>query len=106
VSFANKLQKEETEIDFNKPATVVHNLIRGIYKSPSAFFKYDGKIIKVLESEVSTGQGIPGKFINISKLGIDIACGKDCIKIIKVKPEGKGEMLARDWYNGLINKGK
>ena len=31
----------------------------------------------------------------------DIACGKGLLRLIKVKPEGKGEMFAKDWYNGV-----
>lgn len=104
VCFANKLQKEEAEIDFSKTATEIHNLVRGIYKSPSAFFKYNDKIIKVLETKVSQGSGTPGEFIEITKEGIKTACGKDCIIITKVKPEGKGEMPAKDWYNGIQNQ--
>ena len=106
VCFANKLQKDEAEIDFNKPAEELHNLIRGIYKSPSAYFMYNNKIIKVTESEICDGCGTPGEFIEVTKNGITVACGQNCLRLIKVKPEGKGEMAARDWYNGLQNKGK
>ena len=98
---ANKLTKEETQIDWNKPAKDIHNLVRGIYKFPSAYFIYNDKIIKVLETRVVEGSGDIGEFVCVNKDGIQVACGKDCIQIIKVKPEGKGEMFARDWYNGL-----
>ena len=57
-----------------------------------------------METKVVEGSGVPGAFLTTDKNGITIACGKDCIQLIKVKPEGKGEMLARDWYNGLKNK--
>ncbi|MEE3350257.1 MAG: methionyl-tRNA formyltransferase [Candidatus Gastranaerophilaceae bacterium] len=104
VCMANKLQKEETEIVFSKSAQEIHNLVRGIYKSPSAYFKYNDKIIKVLETKVCEGCGNCGEFLEVTKEGIKVACGKDCIMLIKVKPEGKGEMFARDWFNGLRNK--
>ena len=105
VCFANKLQKEETLIDFTKPAKEIHNLVRGIYKSPSAYFMYNNKIIKVLKTKVCDGCGTPGDFTGVSKDGITIACGENCLLVEKVKPEGKGEMPARDWYNGIINRG-
>ena len=41
VCMANKLTKEETLIDWTKPAREIHNLVRGIYKFPSAYFKYN-----------------------------------------------------------------
>ena len=105
VCFANKLQKEETLIDFAKPASEIHNLVRGIYKSPSAYFVHNGKIIKVLKTKICEGCGKPGDFLNVTKDGIVVACGEKCLLIEKIKPEGKGEMPARDWYNGLVNKG-
>lgn len=98
---ANKLTKEETQIDWQNSACDIHNLVRGIYKAPSAYFMHDGKIIKVLETRVVEDCGQCGEFVKVTKDGIQVGCGKDCILLVKVKPEGKGEMLARDWYNGL-----
>ena len=101
VCMANKLTKEETLIDWSKSAEDIHNLVRGIYKFPSAYFMYNGKIIKVLETRVLYEQGVCGEFLRFSKDGVVVGCGKDCILLVKVKPEGKGEMLAKDWANGL-----
>ena len=108
VCMANKLTKDETLIDWAKPAKEVHNLVRGIYKFPSAYFIYNNKIIKVLETEVISGSGNCGEFLNVSKDGITVACAQDCILLKTVKPEGKSEMLARDWANGakILIKGK
>ena len=101
VCMANKLTKEETLIDWSKSAEDIHNLVRGIYKFPSAYFMYNGKIIKVLETRVLHEHGVCGEFLRFSKDGVVVGCGKDCILLVKVKPEGKGEMLAKDWANGL-----
>lgn len=101
VCMANKLTKEETSIDWLKSANEIHNLVRGIYKFPSAHFMYNDKLVKVLQTKVVDGSGKPGEFVEISKDGIKVACGKDCLLLVKIKPEGKGEMFARDWFNGL-----
>lgn len=101
VCMANKLTKEETSIDWLKSANEIHNLVRGIYKFPSAHFIYNDKLVKVLQTKVVDGSGKPGEFVEISKDGIKVACGKDCLLLVKIKPEGKGDMFARDWYNGL-----
>lgn len=104
VCMANKLTKEETLIDWTKPAHEIHNLVRGIYKFPSAYFMHNGKIIKVLETHVAEGTGNCGEFVQVTKEGVKVACGKDCLILIKVKPEGKGEMSARDWSLGALRK--
>lgn len=100
VCMANKLTKEETLIDWTKPAQDIHNLVRGVYKFPSAYFIYNDKIIKVLETRVVKGSGKCGEFVRYTKEGIEVGCGEDCILLVKVKPEGKGEMFAKDWANG------
>lgn len=101
VCMANKLTKEECLIDWNKSNIQIHNLVRGICRCPSAYFIFNNKIIKVIESTPINGNGTPGEIISSSKEGIDMGCGKGLLRIIKVKPEGKGEMLAKDWYNGV-----
>ncbi len=101
--FADKLKKEECQIDWTKSAQEIHNLVRGVYKCPGAFFIYQDKIIKVMETEPLEEDlnGTCGDFVRISKLGIDVKTGKGILRLIKVKPEGKGEMFAKDWANGL-----
>lgn len=103
VCMANKLTKEECKIDWTKSAQDIHNLVRGIYQCPSAYFLVNDKIIKVLETRVENGSGTAGEFINVTKEGVEVACGSGSLLLLKVKPEGKGEMPARDWYNGVKN---
>jgi methionyl-tRNA formyltransferase len=102
---APKIKKEDTKINWSKSAGQIHNLIRGIYKAPCAHFTFNNKIIKVLQSQVVEAQSVTpersiGSVIAVDKKGIQVSCGKGFLNIIKVRPEGKGEMLARDWANG------
>ena len=104
VCMAGKLTKEETLINWNNSADDIHNLVRGIYKFPGAYFMHDGKIIKVMATKVvksPKSHGACGEFCSVSKDGIEVACADCNLLLIRVKPEGKGEMSARDWYNGL-----
>ena len=103
VCFADKLQKEECQVDWTKSAEEIHNLVRGVYKCPSAYFNYQDKIIKVLETEVinENSNKALGEFVKKDKTGIYVQTGNGQIKLLRVKPEGKGEMLASDWANGL-----
>lgn len=103
VCMANKLTKEECKIDWSKSAQDIHNLVRGIYQCPSAYFLLNDKIVKVLETRVENGSGVAGEFINATKEGVEVACGNGSLLLLRVKPEGKGEMPARDWYNGVKN---
>lgn len=102
---AEKLRKEETLIDWNKSAKSIHNLVRGVYHSPSAYFIHNNKIVKVLKTKVEDNSKLcsVGMIAKSDKNGVLIQAGDGLIRLITVKPEGKGEMSARDWYNGLKN---
>ena len=106
VCFADKLKKEECKIDWNKSAEEIHNLVRGVYKCPGAFFEFQGKIIKVMRTETleEDVDGKAGDFVRISKSGIDVKTGRGILRLITVKPEGKNEMPARDWANGIKHR--
>lgn len=101
VCMANKLTKEECLIDWSKSNIEIHNLVRGICRCPSAYFIFNNKIIKVIETTPINGSGKIGEIVAHSKEGVDIGCGEGLLRLLKIKPEGKGEMLAKDWYNGV-----
>lgn len=104
VCFADKLKKEECKIDWTKSAQELHNLVRGVYKCPGAFFEYNGKIIKVMETEPleENSNFSTGEFVNVSKAGVEIQTGNGILRLKRIKPEGKGEMNAYDWANGAL----
>lgn len=101
LSMANKLTKEECRINWTKSNVEIHNLVRGICRCPSAYFFFNDKIIKVIDSIPVEGSAPAGTVANVDKSGVDFGCGKGLLRLVRVKPEGKGEMPARDWYNGV-----
>lgn len=104
VTIAAKMTKEEAKIDWSKSALDIHNLVRGIYKMPGAYFCYKDKIVKVLKTKIveyNIKHENYGEFSEVTKEGIIVNCGRGQIILITVKPEAKGEMSARDWYNGI-----
>lgn len=108
VSYANKIKKEDSQIDWSKSAREIHNWVRGLYKSPSAHCFFREKMVKIMETRVLDDEipegfvGKVGEIIKISKEGIEVATEKGILLISRVKPEGKGEMSAKDWINGLF----
>lgn len=101
VSFANKFKKEDGLIDWSKSAQDIHNTVRALYGWPGAYFTKNNKTIKILKTSVrENNANNPLTILDISKQGILISTNKNSLLIEKVKPEGKGEMLAYDWANG------
>ena len=106
-TFCKKMKKEEKVIDWSMSANELHNKIRGMYQLNTNHTTYDNKIIKVLKTCVVEGvNGCCGEVYAIEKDGIVVCCGENAIKLITVKPEGKGEMQACAFANGArIKKG-
>ncbi len=106
-TFCKKMKKEEKVIDWNMEAFALHNKIRGMYQLNTNHTTYDNKIIKVLKTcVVKDIQGKCGEIHAIEKDGIVVCCQKDALKLISIKPEGKGEMSASAFANGArIKKG-
>ncbi len=106
-TFTKKIKKEQKQIDWSMSALDLHNKIRAMYKINTNHATYNSKLIQVLKTKpVEVNDGETGEVTNVAKDGIVVKCLKDSIKIITVKPEGKGEMSAYDWANGArIKKG-
>ena len=102
-TYAAKITKDDCIIDFSLDAQTIHNQIRGLSPIPLAFTHTpDGKMLKIVESRICTieqNSAIAGQVISLDD-GIAVACGKGCIRITKVLPEGKSRMNANDFIRG------
>ena len=103
ITYAAKIDKKEAEIDFAKPASEVHNHIRGLSPFPGAWFEaapQGGKPerIKVLRSTRAEGGGTPGHVLD-DKLAI--ACGEGAIRLVEVQRAGKRAMSAEEFLRGF-----
>ena len=64
VTYAAKIGKDETRIDWTRPWREVHNHIRGLSPFPGAWFELDGVRIKALRSTKGAGGGAPGTVLD------------------------------------------
>ena len=102
-TYAKKITKEDCLIDFSKDARTVHNLIRGLSPIPLAITHTpNGKLLKVIEARIcdeSKEHTNIGEVISLDD-GIEIACVKGSVKLLRVLPEGKARMSASDFIRG------
>lgn len=107
-SYAPMLTKELGHINWNRESTEVYNLIRGIIPWPVAQTFYKDKMIKIWMAEnISSGtHSKPGEIINLSRLGIEVACSSGSILIKELQEFGSKRMEAAAYLNGHdIEKG-
>jgi methionyl-tRNA formyltransferase len=94
------LKKEDGLIDWKLTAVEIHNRVRGLSPWPGAYGKLDGKIIKIVESEVSIGSGEPGKMYQEDNNTLSVGTGNGRLHILTIQPEGKKPMTAAEFLRG------
>ena len=104
-TYAAKITKEDCILDFSKDARTLHNLIRGLSPIPLALTHTpDGKLLKVIETRIAdeTKLHSPDEIGRVISLegGIEVACARGSVRILRLLPEGKSRMSAEDFIRG------
>ncbi len=98
-TYATKIDKNETRIDWNKPCKEVHNHCRGLSPDPGAWFEISGVgRVKVLRTAIGVGGASPGQVLDIKPT---IACGSGAILLIELQRAGGQVMSADAFWRGL-----
>ena len=103
-TYAPKIEKEECEINFSLPASVLDPILRGLTPIPLPYtYLPCGKMLKVASAHPAKGSGAAGTVLSLSDRGdgeIVVACGEGAIALTAVRPEGKGNMSAAAFIRG------
>ena len=101
-TYASMLSKDEALIDWNEPSDIIHNKIRGMSPWPVAFTHYDGKKLKIYQSEKTdkSTSALPGT-VSADKNSIYVSCsdGK-LLKILSLQAEGAKRLDAKQFSAG------
>jgi methionyl-tRNA formyltransferase len=98
---APKITKEICEINWNKSATEIHNLVRGLSPYPSAFFKYNEKVIKVYKTEIVEQATLKPFQIEQTKTELIIGCRENAVRILRLQLEGRKRMSTEEFLRGF-----
>jgi len=105
ISYAPHLRPGEDIIDWEKPASCVHNLVRGLSPRPGAVTYLDGRRIKIWQTCIysgpSRGSHAPGSIIGVEGESMLVQCGDGPIAVLEVQPEGRTVMSAAAFLMGL-----
>ncbi|MGN6271426.1 MAG: methionyl-tRNA formyltransferase [Sphingomonas sp.] len=97
VTYAAKIDKAETRLDFTQAAEAVERQVRA-FNPPGAWFEANGERVRVLEAGIVNGGGTPGEVIDHE---LTIACGSGAIQPIIVQRAGRGVMSADELLRGF-----
>ena len=99
-TYAKKIDKKESSIDWNTPAKSVIAKINGLN---GAHFIFQGARYKILKAELNNLSGKPGEIIGDS---LEIACKEKSIKVMMIQREGKKPQKTPEFLLGSqIKKG-
>jgi methionyl-tRNA formyltransferase len=101
VTYANKIEKNETRIDWSQSWQQVHNHCRGLSPFPGAWFEWPGagrvKVLRTTKGAAQEKQGKPGQVLDDQ---LTIACGEGAVRLIELQRAGKQPMRAEEFLRG------
>jgi methionyl-tRNA formyltransferase len=98
VTYASKIEKSETRIDWTAPWQKVHDHCRGLSPFPGAWFELgDVGRIKALRATKGSGSGKPGQVLDEQ---LTIACGEGAVRLVELQRAGRQPMSAEAFLRG------
>ena len=103
--YAGMLNKSMGKIDWNKDAVQIERMVRGLNSWPGTYTSYNGKVLKIWESEVcekekKSENEVPGTVIAVDKEAVYVRTGENALKITQVQLEGKKRMYVKEFLLG------
>ncbi len=104
VTYAKKIDKKETEVDWHSTSKSLIAKINGLNPYPGIWFKHKGSRLKIIEAEEVNQSGEEGTILDNN---FTIACKDKSIRILLIQKEGKKILKTKDFLSGhKIEKGE
>jgi methionyl-tRNA formyltransferase len=103
-SYASKIEKGDSLVDWKQPATRISCLIRALDPRPGAYTLLEGKQIKLFSSTVVDRgglDGVPGRVVRHTKDAIHVDTGQGMIGIREIQYPGKKRLYIPDFLRGF-----
>ena len=102
--YASMISKKMGEINWERSAKSIEQLIRGLDPWPSAYTKLQGKTLKLWKAEAqkeNVPEGVPGEVVKVERDTFCIQTGDGILKIEEVQLEGKKRMDTAAFLRGF-----
>lgn len=105
VTYAAKIEKSESLIDWTRPARTVHDRVRAFVWGPGTYTVDGGPRLKIHRTRLFSGEaagagggkGAPGSIVALTAEGFVVACGAGAVEVLEVQPESRNRMAASAW---------
>ena len=100
-TYAPKIEREMTRVDWTRPADAVGRLVRAYDPRPGARTTLGGLDVKLFGARPVVGvRGAAGEVLSVDQQGMVVACGDGAVQLASVQPSGKRRMPPADWQRG------
>jgi methionyl-tRNA formyltransferase len=101
-TLAPRLAKEDGLIRWNRPATDIVHLVRGLAPVPAAWTWLDGRQVKVFAAGASEAPfaGEPGRIGELTEAGLAVATGEGIVFLKEIQMESKKRMPVEEFFRG------
>lgn len=100
VTYAKKIDKAESEIQWSQSAHSIHNKVRAFVMGPGTFTTLAGKKLKIHRTKVLSGSGAPGQVLSVTEDQLVMGTGDGALELIEVQPESRNRMKISDFLKG------
>ncbi|PWM94841.1 MAG: methionyl-tRNA formyltransferase [Azospirillum sp.] len=100
VTYAAKIDKAESRLDFSMPAEVLERKIRAFNPYPAVYFEYGGERYKILRAKVVDETGKAGAILDGAGRLV-IACGDKALEVTEIQRQGKKKMPTEELLRGM-----
>lgn len=100
-SYAPPLKKKDGDINWNKTAREIFNLIRGTYPWPGAYCTIGSERVRILKAKpLNDLTGRPGVIEKVTKDELLVGTGKGLLSILELQPSGRSSMTIMAFLQG------
>jgi methionyl-tRNA formyltransferase len=100
VTYAAKIEKEESRLDFAASAEVLERKIRAFNPYPATFFEHKGERFKLLKCRVAADNTLAVGEIAVRGERLFIGCAQGCLEVLQIQRQGKKAMSAAELLRG------
>jgi methionyl-tRNA formyltransferase len=102
ITYAAKIDKSETRLDWRQPAAEVHNKVRGLSPDPGGWCEFprgaSPERVRLLRTRRADGSGAPGAIMSLDPFVV--ACGEGAVELIELQRPGKKPVAAAEFVRG------
>jgi methionyl-tRNA formyltransferase len=99
-TYARKIQKEETRLDWSRPAAELARAVRAFRPSPGAFSLLDGEPVKIWRAVACDDRGAPGTVLRVQDDAIVVGCGHGALEVTELQRPGGRRLRAAEFLRG------